>query len=54
VLLNEGKGVFEDGEWISVPGAGNCAAVADFNKDGTRRWRCVSSLRRFPSSLGLQ
>jgi hypothetical protein len=34
VLLNEGKGVFEDGEWISVPGAGNCAAAADFNKDG--------------------
>jgi hypothetical protein len=34
VLLNEGKGNFEDGEWMSVPGAGNCAAAADFNGDG--------------------
>jgi hypothetical protein len=35
VLLNEGKkGTINDGEWISVPGAGNCAAAADFNGDG--------------------
>jgi len=34
VLLNEGKGAFEDGEWISVAGAGSCAAGADFNGDG--------------------
>jgi hypothetical protein len=35
VLLNEGsRGIFEDGEWISVPGAGSCAAAADYNRDG--------------------
>ena len=35
MLLNEGnKGTFNDGEWISVPGAGNCAAGADYNGDG--------------------
>ncbi|MGA2578806.1 MAG: VCBS repeat-containing protein [Bryobacteraceae bacterium] len=34
VLLNNGKGAFEDGEWISEPGAGSCAAAADFNGDG--------------------
>ena len=34
VLLNEGKGTFEDGEWIPVPGAGSCGAAADFNGDG--------------------
>jgi hypothetical protein len=34
VLLNNGKGQFLDGEWISVPGSGNCGAAADFNGDG--------------------
>lgn len=34
VLLNNGKGAFEDGEWISEPGAGSSAAAADFNGDG--------------------
>jgi hypothetical protein len=34
VLLNLGKGLFEDGDWISVPGAGSCAAAGDFNGDG--------------------
>src|ERR1022692_1045937 len=34
VLLNEGKGTFEDGEWIPVAGAGSCGAAADFNGDG--------------------
>jgi hypothetical protein len=34
VLLNEGNGKFVDGQWISVPGSGNCGAAADFNGDG--------------------
>jgi hypothetical protein len=34
VLLNSGKGTFEDGVWTAVPGAGNCGAAADFNGDG--------------------
>jgi hypothetical protein len=34
VLLNEGKGKFEDGEWFSVPGAFGCGAPADYNGDG--------------------
>jgi hypothetical protein len=34
VLLNRGKGTFTDGEWISLPGSGNCGAAADFNGDG--------------------
>jgi len=35
VLLNEGKGTFVNGEWAaSVPGAYDCAAGADFNRDG--------------------
>jgi hypothetical protein len=34
VLLNRGKGSFEDGEWIPVQGAGSCGAAADFNGDG--------------------
>ena len=34
VLLNEGKGVYEDGEWPPVEGAYGCAAAADFNGDG--------------------
>jgi hypothetical protein len=34
VLLNEGKGTFEDGIWTSVLGSGNCGAAADFNGDG--------------------
>ena len=34
VLLNQGAGTFQDGEWMSVPGSGNCAAAGDFNGDG--------------------
>jgi hypothetical protein len=34
VLLNQGKGTFEDANWTSVPGSGNCGAAADFNGDG--------------------
>jgi hypothetical protein len=34
VLLSEGKGKFEDGEWLSVPGAFGCGAPADYNGDG--------------------
>ena len=34
VLLNRGKGKFEDGTWFSVPGAMGCAAPADYNGDG--------------------
>ncbi len=34
VLLNKGKGQFEDGTWFSVPGAMGCAAPADYNGDG--------------------
>jgi hypothetical protein len=34
VLLSEGKGRFEDGEWSSVPGAFGCGAPADYNGDG--------------------
>jgi hypothetical protein len=34
VLLNLGAGLFEDGDWVSVPGAGSCAAAGDFNGDG--------------------
>jgi hypothetical protein len=34
VLLNEGTGTFEDGEWIPIAGAASCAAGADFNGDG--------------------
>ena len=34
VLLNEGKGKFEDGITTPVPNSGNCAASADFNGDG--------------------
>jgi hypothetical protein len=34
VLLSEGKGKFEDGEWFSVPGAFGCGAPADYNGDG--------------------
>jgi hypothetical protein len=34
VLLNENNGNFVDGEWVSVPGIGNCAAGGDFNGDG--------------------
>jgi hypothetical protein len=34
VLLNENNANFVDGEWVSVPGSGNCAAAGDFNGDG--------------------
>jgi len=34
VLLNEGKGSFEDGEPTAVTGGGGCGAAADFNGDG--------------------
>jgi hypothetical protein len=34
VLLNENNANFVDGEWVSVPGIGNCAAGGDFNGDG--------------------
>ena len=34
VLLSEGKGKFEDGRWLSVPGAFGCGAPADYNGDG--------------------
>jgi len=34
VLLSAGQGRFKDGIWTSVPGSGNCAATADFNRDG--------------------
>jgi hypothetical protein len=34
LLLNENNANFVDGEWVSVPGSGNCAAAGDFNGDG--------------------
>jgi hypothetical protein len=34
VLLNEGKGKFEDGQWAPVAGGAECGAAADFNGDG--------------------
>jgi hypothetical protein len=34
VLINEGKGTFEDGIWTSVTGGGGCGVAADFNGDG--------------------
>src|ERR1022692_532632 len=34
VLLNQGKGNFEDGMWTPLPSQGYCAASADFNGDG--------------------
>lgn len=34
VLLNEGKGKFEDGITTPVPNSGSCGASADFNGDG--------------------
>jgi hypothetical protein len=34
VLLNRGKGTFEDGEWNAVPGGAGCSAAADYNGDG--------------------
>ena len=34
VLLNQGKGNFEDGVWTPLPSPGYCAAGADFNGDG--------------------
>lgn len=34
VLLNQGKGVYEDGEWTAVAGGAGCGAAADYNGDG--------------------
>jgi len=34
VLLNEGNGTFQNGQWTSVPATLNCGAAADFNGDG--------------------
>jgi len=34
VLLNSGKGGFQDGEWTPVTGGAGCGAVADYNGDG--------------------
>ena len=34
VLLNQGKGNFEDGVWTPLSSQGYCAATADFNGDG--------------------
>jgi adhesin/invasin len=34
VLLNLGKGFFEDGIWTNVTGGAGCGAAADFNRDG--------------------
>ncbi len=34
VLLNLGKGYFEDGIWTNVTGGATCGATADFNGDG--------------------
>jgi len=34
VLLNLGKGAFEDGEWQPLPASGGCGVAADFNGDG--------------------
>jgi hypothetical protein len=34
VLLNEGKGTFDDGVWTSVTAGGLCGVAADFNGDG--------------------
>jgi hypothetical protein len=34
VLLSEGKGEFEDGEWITLAGATGCGVTGDFNGDG--------------------
>jgi hypothetical protein len=34
VLLNQGKGGFEDGIWTAVTGGAGCGVAADFNGDG--------------------
>jgi hypothetical protein len=34
VLLNTGKGKYEDGVWTPVSGGGGCGVVADYNLDG--------------------
>jgi hypothetical protein len=34
VLLNKGKGVFEDGIWTKVAGGAGCGVKGDFNGDG--------------------
>ena len=34
VLLNTGKGTFEDGIWTTVAGGAGCSVTADFNGDG--------------------
>jgi hypothetical protein len=34
VVLNQGKGKFEDGTWTAVTGGASCGVSADFNNDG--------------------
>jgi hypothetical protein len=34
VLLNQGKGRYEDGGWTTVSGGAGCGAAADYNGDG--------------------
>ena len=34
VLLNQGRGKFQEGNWTPVPGTFGCGAAADFNRDG--------------------
>jgi hypothetical protein len=34
VLLNQGKGKYEDGEWAPVSSGVGCGAAADYNRDG--------------------
>ena len=34
VLLNSGKGVFEDGVWTAAPNATECGVIVDVNHDG--------------------
>lgn len=34
VLLNQGKGKYEDGEWTTLSGGAGCGAAADYNGDG--------------------
>jgi hypothetical protein len=34
VLLNQGNGKYEDGEWTMIAGGAGCGVTADFNSDG--------------------
>ena len=38
VVLNRGKGGFEDGEWNAVPGGAGCSAAADYNGTASPTW----------------